>query len=122
MCRRWDIAVPLRQIDRSVRLSEPESFSTPGTGLFASMKFGGLRRNPSCPVEVLQEVVSAQLDRLVAPLGRPVDTGDERAAVHPPEVTENEGVTRLGVVVGRGTHTQVPGGALVPRGPFQERV
>lgn len=56
--------------------------------------------NPSGAVKILQEAVGRQLDLLVAPLGGAVDARDERRAVHPTEVTVDERVTRLRLLVG----------------------
>ena len=51
-------------------------------------------------VQLLQEPVRRQLDVLVAPLRGAVDARDEPAAVDLGEVAVDEGVPRLGLVVG----------------------
>jgi hypothetical protein len=42
--------------------------------------------------------MGGELDRLVAPLGRPIATGDEARAVDAAEVAEDEGVAGLRLV------------------------
>ena len=71
------------------------------------------------PVEALQEVVRGELDLLVPPLGRPVDARDQAGAVHPAEVAVDEGVPRLGLVVGALGEPEVPGGVLLPGVPLE---
>jgi len=39
---------------------------------------------------VLQHLVGGELDLLVTPLGGAVDAGDERTAVNPSQVAEND--------------------------------
>ena len=61
---------------------------------------GFAARNSAAPgVELLQEVVGGELDLLVAPLGRPVQAGDQADAVDAPEVAVDERVAGLGLVV-----------------------
>ena len=50
------------------------------------------------PVELLKQVMSGQLDLLMAPLRCPVDTGDEGAAVYPAEVSVDERLACLGLL------------------------
>ena len=73
-------------------------------------------------VEVLQQVVGGQLDRLVAPLGGAVLAGDQPHAVHAAEVAVDERVPRLGLVVGAVGEPEVPLGVLVPGVGLEERV
>src|SRR4029079_12273293 len=80
---------------------------TPGTS--------PVRRSGAHAVEVLQQLVGSQLDVLVPPLGRAVDAGDQPGPVHAPQVAVDEGVARLGLVVGALGETEVPGRVVLPR-------
>ena len=65
-------------------------------------------------VELLEQIVGGELDVLVAPLGRPVDAGDQAGPVDPPEVAEHEGVAGLRLVGGPDGQPEVPRRVLVP--------
>ena len=64
--------------------------------------------------------MSGELDILVPPFGRPVHAGDDAHPVDAPEVTVDEGVPGLGLVVGTVGETEVPARILLPRVLFQE--
>ena len=64
----------------------------------------------------------SELDRLVAPLGRPIDAGDQARPVDPLEVPADEcvaGLRPVGRAVGQ---PEVPQGVLVPGVRLQEGV
>src|SRR4051794_39368991 len=65
-------------------------------------------------VEVLEQAVRGELHLLVAPLPGPVDAGDERAAVHPAQVTGDERVPRLGLVRRPHGEPEVPPRVVLP--------
>ena len=70
-------------------------------------------------VQLLEQVVGGELDRLVPPLRGAVDAGDQPGAVHPAEVAVDERVAGLGLVVGALGQAEVPGGVLLPRVPLE---
>ncbi len=90
----------------------------------ASPAAAGRRASGQAPVvvEVLQQLVGGELDLLVLPLGRPVVAGDQARPVEAPEVPEDEGVPRLGVVARPLGEAEVPGGVVVPRVRLEEAV
>jgi DNA-binding SARP family transcriptional activator len=65
-------------------------------------------------VQALQQVVGGQLHVLVAPLGGPVDAGDQAGAVHAAEVAVDERVPRLGLLGRALGESQVPLGVVGP--------
>jgi hypothetical protein len=71
---------------------------------------------------VLQEVMCGQLDFLVPPLRCPIDAGDQGRTVHPPQVTEDERIPRLGLISRTFGQAEMPSGVLLPGVPFQEGV
>jgi hypothetical protein len=71
---------------------------------------------------MLQEVMCGQLDFLVPPLRGPIDAGDQRCTVHPPQVTEDERIPRLGLISRTFGQAEMPSGVLLPGVPFQEGV
>ena len=73
-------------------------------------------------VEVLEQVVGRQLDRLVAPLRGSVHARDEPAAVHPTQVAVDEGVARLGLVGRALGEPEVPRRVVVPAVALHEGV
>ena len=71
---------------------------------------------------MLQEVMCRQLDFLVPPLRCPINAGDQRRTVHPPQVTEDERIPRLGLISRTFGQAEMPGGVLLPGVPFQKCV
>jgi hypothetical protein len=71
---------------------------------------------------MLQEVMCRQLDFLVPPLRCPINAGDQRRTVHPPQVTEDERIPRLGLISRTFGQAEMPGGVLLPGVPFQKGV
>ena len=71
---------------------------------------------------MLQELMCGQLDFLMPPLRCPIDAGDQRRTVHPPQVTEDERIPRLGFISRTLGKAEMPGGVLLPGVPFQEGV
>jgi len=65
-------------------------------------------------VEALKQVVRGELDLLVAPLGSAEVAGDDARSMDAPEVAEDEGVPRLGLVVGARGQTQMPACVRLP--------
>ncbi len=65
-------------------------------------------------IQVLQELVGGQLDRLVPPLGGAVVAGDDAAAVDPSKVAHHECVSALRLVRGVIGQAEVPVGVVVP--------
>jgi hypothetical protein len=80
------------------------------------------RRSGSGAVEVLEELVSGELDLLVSPLGCPVLTSDQAHPVDATKVPVDECVSRLGVVVRTVGEPQMPCGVVIPRVRLQEGV
>ena len=66
--------------------------------------------------------MGGELDVLVPPLGSPVLTGDDAHAVQTAEVAVDEGVPRLGVVVGAIGEPEMPPGVFLSRVRFQKGV
>src|SRR5205085_4207170 len=73
------------------------------------------RSSGALAVEVLEQVVGGQFDRLVVPLRGPVDAGDEGRPVYAPEVAVDEGVAGLGLIGGPLGQGQVPVGVFLAR-------
>ena len=101
-----------------------EPFGAPGPRDRASAARGGrapgrvlrlVTDDSGLAVELLQQLVGGELDRLVAPLGRTVVAGDEAAAVQAAEVAVDERVARLGVLGRALGQPEKPAGVLVPR-------
>src|SRR5882672_8934808 len=65
-------------------------------------------------IQVLQQIVSGQLDLLVAPLRCAVDRRDESCAMQPVEVAVDEGISGLRLVRGADGETEMPGGVFGP--------
>ena len=63
-----------------------------------------------------------ELDVLVAPLGGPVDAGDQAGPVDTPKVAVDEAVPGLRLIRRAVGQAQMPLGVLVPRVPFQEGI
>src|SRR4026209_1406525 len=73
-------------------------------------------------VQLLEEIVGGELDRLLAPLRGAGAAGDEARSMDSPEVAEHEGVTSL-CLVGRADRlAEMPRAVLVPRMPLEECV
>ena len=66
--------------------------------------------------------MGGELDVLVAPLGRPVDAGDQAGPVDPPEVAEHEGVAGLRLVGRADGQPEMPCRVLVPGVLFEKGV
>ena len=66
--------------------------------------------------------MGGELDRLVTPLGGPVDARDEACAMDSPEVAVDECVARLRAIACPVGESQVPIGVLIPRVALEERV
>src|SRR5687767_13940659 len=71
-------------------------------------------RDPRLRVEDLQQLVSGELDLLVAPLGGAVQAGDQPVAVDPAEVAEDEREPRLRLLTGALGEAEVPLAVLLP--------
>jgi hypothetical protein len=65
-------------------------------------------------VQVLEQLVSGELDLLVTPLGRPVVTGNDARPMEPTKVTVDERVACLGLVRCPVRQPEMPFGVLVP--------
>src|SRR5262245_66681272 len=75
----------------------------------------GARRSAARPVQVLEQVVSRELDHLVAPFCGAIHAGDEAGAVDASEVADDEGVAGLRLVRRTIGQPEVPARVLVPR-------
>ena len=84
------------------------------TSLVDGPSAAGSRRVPARLVKALKQVVSGQLDRLVTPLGRPEVAGDDRRAVDPAEVFDDERMAGLRLAVGAVGRPEMPRPVLVP--------
>jgi hypothetical protein len=71
---------------------------------------------------MLEEPVSGKLDRLVPPLGGPVDTGDQRRSMNTLQVAVDERVAGFRPVCGAIRQPEVPVGVLLPGVRLEERV
>src|SRR5690606_12635050 len=70
--------------------------------------------DPGTFVEFLQQVVGSAFHRLVPPLGRAVDARDQAGSVHTPEVSRDEGVPGLRLLVGAIGEAEVPRRVVAP--------
>src|SRR5829696_5201437 len=73
-------------------------------------------------VEVLEQPVCGELDRLVAPLRGPKDARDERSSMDALQVSVDESVASLRAVLGAVGQTEVPRRVFVPRMCLEECV
>lgn len=73
-------------------------------------------------VQMLQEIVSRELDLLVPPFRGAVDASDQSRPVHASQVAVYECVTGLRLIRGTLGKAEVPGGILLPRVALQEGV
>jgi hypothetical protein len=73
-------------------------------------------------IEELQEIVGRELDLLVPPFRSAVVARDQAGAVEAAEVFVDEGVSRLGLVLGAIGESEVPFAVLAPRVRREKRV
>src|SRR5919198_4353685 len=116
--RRWG-----RHVGRRLLSSGPPRAATRRRGRLGVRK-GRIAAPPSAAlvVQVLQQLVGSQLDLLVAPLGRPVVTGDDARPMDPAKVAVHERVACLGPVRRSVRQPEVPCGVLIPGMRLEELV
>ena len=73
-------------------------------------------------VEALQQLMRGKLDLFVSPLRGPIQTSDEAHSMNAPEVSIDECVSGLGVVVCIISEPEMPRCVVGPGVPLQERV
>ncbi len=73
-------------------------------------------------IEMLQQFVGGEFDRLVAPFRSTVDAGDQRRAVDPAEITADECVAGFRLVVGTFGEPEMPGCVGGPSVAFEVHV
>ena len=86
------------------------------------MARGSSRLSAARSVEELQQLVSGELDLLVAPLRGAVVAGDQAGAVQATEIAVDECVACLGPVRGALGEAEVPFGVIAPGVRLEERV
>jgi hypothetical protein len=86
---------------------------TDGSDLTAGITVGASRSGASV-VKNLQQVIGRTLDRLMPPLGRPVQTRNDAYAMQAAEVSVDERVLRLGVIGWPLGKPEVPSRVLLP--------